>query len=204
MGLLLGMAALWVPSFILRRELEGVALRTTAALDDLLNTCAPRALPQVRLEDTPPAGSLAQRRAAMARAHNRRVAALVAALGREEAVRRGRAVLFPLGLQLGQEVRSRLGVGGSAGDLLRAARVLYRVLGIHFTIQWSRGDRQGLLFVHRCALAEHYSDLTCAVLSATDEGAVRGLNPRAGMVFRDHIPGGAPKCRAHLEFTLEG
>ena len=203
MGLLLDIAALWVPSFILWRELEGVARRTAAALDDLLEACAPRALPQVRLEDTPPAGSLAQRRAAMARAHNRRVTALAAALGQEEAVRRGRAVLFPLGLQIGREVRSRLRVGDSAGDLLRAARVIYRVLGIRFTVRWS-GDRQGVLRVHRCALAEHYSDVTCAVLSAVDEGVVRGLNPRAGMVFRDHIPGGATECSAHLEITREG
>jgi hypothetical protein len=203
MSLQLRLAALWMPPSLLQRELDRVARVTTAALDDLLAEHAPWSLDRVRHEDAPQRGTLAQRRAAMGQAHERRVAALVQALGREQAVALGRAALFPVGQRLGREVRARLGVGNGAADLLRAARVLYNVLGIAFTVQWQEG-RPALLCVHRCALAAHYAAVTCAVLSATDEGVVRGLNPGVRMRFQACMPAGAPRCLACLEYRTEG
>ncbi len=200
MSVRLRLAALWTPSPLLSRELDRVARVTTEALDALLLEHAPMSLDRIRREDAPGRGDLAQRRAALGQAHDRRVAALVRALGREQAVECGRKALFAVGQELGRNVRSRLGVGSSAADLLRAARVLYRVLGIAFTVQW-QGDHPLLLHVHRCALAAHYAEITCLVLSATDEGVVRGMNPRVGLHFQECIPAGAPHCTARLEFA---
>jgi len=203
MSLQLRLAALWTPPPLLARELDRVARVTTAALDALLAEHAPLSLDRVRHEDTPQSGTLAQRRAAMGEAHERRVVALVRALGPEQGAERGRAALFQVGLRLGREARSRLGVGESAADLLRAARVLYRVLGIAFTVRWQEG-RPAFLHVHRCALAAHYAEVTCRILSATDEGVVRGLNPDAGMRFQGCMTAGAPQCLARLEFGIDG
>ena len=203
MSLTLRLAALWAPPFLLRRELDRVARVTTTALDALLAEHAPLSLERVRHEDAPRSGTLAQRRAAMGQAHDRRVAALVRALGREQAVALGRAALFAVGRQLGREVSARLRVGNSAADLLRAAHVLYNVLGIAFTVRWQEG-RPAFLCVHRCALAAHYAAVTCAVLSATDEGVVQGLDPDVGMRFQECITAGAAQCLARLEFGIDG
>jgi hypothetical protein len=202
MSLQLRLAGLWMPPHVVRRELERVAQATMAALDRLLVEHAPLVLDSVRREDALQGGTLAQRRAALGRAHDRRVAALAQALGREQAVSLGRAALFTVGRQLGREVRTRLRVGRSAADLLRAARVLYDVLGIAFTVQWQEG-RPALLCVHRCALAASYAEVTCRILSATDEGVVQGLNPGVEMRFQGCMTAGAPHCLARLEYRTE-
>jgi hypothetical protein len=196
MGLRLRLASLWLPGPLLVRELERIAERTTAALDSLLEDHAPESLREIRrVEETPATGSLEQRRAAMAVAQNARVEALVGAIGREEAIRLGRSSLHEVGVGLGREVRRRLGVGDDPMDLVRAARLLYRVLGIGFRVEWQGGDK-AVLLVDRCALAESYSDEACLVLSAVDEGVVRGLSPRLGMSFEERIAAGAPRCVA--------
>lgn len=200
MNLLLSFASLWLPPFLVRRELARVAWVTTMALDGLLAECAPPTLAQLHSGDAPLGKSLAQRRMGLARAHRRRVAALVEALGQEEAVQRGRAALFPVGLQLGQEVRARVGMGDSVGDLLQAAHMLYRVLGIDFSVQW-QGGFPCILRVHRCALSAYYAGVTCMVLSATDEGVVRGLNPHVSLRFQEYLPAGTSRCTARLEFA---
>lgn len=198
MSLRLRVASRWLPKSILLRALECVDELTTGALDALLEEYAPASLKEVQGGKAPMAGGLDERRAIMANAHNLRVAALVDALGREEAVRLGRCLLFQVGMRLGQEARLRLGVGDSVGDILRAARVLYRVLGIDFEVQWE-GKNRALLVVNRCALAAHYSEVACLVLSAADEGVIQGLNPRVSMAFQERITAGAPKCMARLK-----
>ena len=201
MSLRLRLASWWVPRPILARELDRVAQVTTAALDALLEAHVPQATGEISSQSLLKGGSLEEWRAAMATAHASRVAALVGALGREEAVRLGRQALFQVGWCLGQEVRGRLGVSDRLVDLLQAARVLYRILGIHFQVQWL-GEGRALLTVHRCALAQYYSEAACLILSAADEGVVRGLNPQAAMAFEARMTGGTPVCSAGL--ALEG
>jgi hypothetical protein len=75
---------------------------------------------------------------------------------------------------------------------------MYRVLGINFNIEWL-GPNQALLTVDRCALAKNYSEVTCKVLSATDEGVVSGLNPKIMMKFEKTITGGCDVCTARVE-----
>jgi hypothetical protein len=195
MSVRLRLASWWMPRFMMVRELDTIKARTNASLDTLL---AEHTQGPLKEEETPSSSGLEGHRAAMARGHDRRVKALIAMLGQEEAVRVGREVLFQTGLQLGREAKDRLGVRPGRADLLRAAGVMYRILGIEFSIVGTaEGER---MEVNRCALSKYYSHETCLLLSAVDEGVVSGLNPRAGMKFEQWITGGCPKCVARISF----
>ncbi len=191
----LRLASLWMPRFLMVREIERIRSSTDAALDALLAEHAPEALNEKREE---PGRRLEEHRAAMARGHERKVRALIAAVGREKAIGLGREALFRTGLALGREAKGRLGVKDTKDDLLRAAGVLYRILGIEFNIVTGPGGDR--MEVARCALSQHYSGEACMVLSAVDEGTVSGLGPRAGMRFEERITDGSPRCVARIEF----
>ncbi len=196
MGLILILLGLWTPKYILRSELDKVSTLTTNTLKELLQTPSPVAIAKTsRKEPTPK--SLQEKRAAMAKEHTILVEALAKTLGREEAVNLGRKALFKAGEQLGKETRQRLGVSDSSKDLIRAAKILYRVLGISFKVEW-QGPTNATLTVDPCELAKNYSELTCIVLSATDEGVVKGLNPNVNMKFEERITGGYNCCIARI------
>jgi len=181
------LASRWMPRFLMTKEVENVRRSTNATLDALL------AAHSLEVPTDPvPSGGLEARRAAMAHGHEQRVQALIAGLGRERAIVVGREALFATGLALGQDAQKRLKVGDGRADLLNAAKVLYRVLGIEFTVT------DDCLEVHRCALAEHYSADACRILSAVDEGVVSGLYPRAAMRFEKHLTDGCPRCVARI------
>ncbi len=192
----------WTPSSILHRELENVHNRTTNALKALLKSHVPNRANEAKPKETQPSAGLEEKRAVMAREHNALVEALAEALGRDEAVRLGREAMFRVGEELGSETRRRLGVGDNPQDVVKAAKVLYRVLGISFEVEW-RGPADATLFVDRCALAKDYSEITCLVLSATDEGVVKGLNPKMRMAFKNRITNGCSKCTADIKLKSQ-
>jgi hypothetical protein len=195
MSLRLRLVSLWMPRYLMAREIERIRSSTDAALDALLAQYAPDALTEGR-EMT--GGRLEDRRAAMAQSHERKVRALVEGVGRERAVRLGRESLFRTGLALGKEAKARLGVKDTRDDLLRAARVMYRVLGIDFVVVAGReGER---MEVTRCSLSPYYTPETCEILSAIDEGTVSGLGQGASLRFQEHITDGSPRCVARLDF----
>jgi len=197
-GLRLRLAAAWTPEATLLGELDRVKELTVRGLDGLLAQHAPGTLEGIGGEDAPPAGPrLVRRRAAMAQAHTARVEALIGAVGRDKAVELGRAAMHEVGVRLGRDARARLGVGGSVDDLVRAARVMYRVLGIDFRVERPSPDR-AVLRVSRCALSDWYTEEACLVLSAADEGVVRGLNPDIALTFKDRISCGAAECEAEI------
>ena len=201
MSLKLSASKLWTPKSVLLEGLDRVAELTIAALDALVEDHAPAALEGIRSRDPPMEGSLEERQLAMAIAHRRRVAALVDAIGRDEAVERGRRRLFPIGERLGLEARERLGVGDDVSDLVAAAAVLYRALGIAFDAEEGEGGSV-TLSIGRCALSGEYDEVTCMVMSAADKGMIQGLNPRVSMEFRSRLTDGSPACLADL--TVEG
>ncbi len=203
MSLRLATAKLWMRTSVLKRELGRVAEMTIATLDELVIEHAPETLEGIRAEDPPMDGDLEQRRRAMADAHRRRVAALVEAMGREAAVEEGRRRISPVGVALGVEARERLGVGDGIEDLVEAAKVLYTVLGIEVDTEEGE-DGSMVLRVDRCALSEVYDPTTCMLMSAADEGLVRGLNPRVQMTFNERITEGRPRCRADLVMVPKG
>jgi hypothetical protein len=198
MSLRLRLLSMHVPRELLSMELDRVRTMTLEALDSIIEDHCPDmevpGHPQV-------ARDLEGQREEMAAMHRERVDLLADCLGVERAVELGRKRLFEVGVKLGKEARSRLGVGDSLKDTLRAARILYRVLGIEFTFE--PVERGGTLSVHRCALSRRYSELTCRVMSATDEGVLRGLNPSLGLSFIRTIPGGARGCEAKILIGAE-
>ena len=198
MSLRLALAAFWTPKRVLEEMLGRVEESTVAALDGLLEKHSPDALAAIRAAERAPGAGLPARRAAMAAAHNARVNALIEALGRERAVSEGREALFAAGVALGREARERLGLGQGFRDFARAARILYRALGIDFTLEKLEGGVIAMR-VHRCALAEHYTAGACAVLSAADEGVVRGLDPTLAMRFERRMTDGGAECVARIE-----
>jgi len=201
MSLKLRLASIYTPGFLLKKELDRLSERTLKAMDDLLDEQAVGGRGG-RPGDVVMTGSLEERRTAMTKAQNERASALVAALGREEAVRLGRRQLHAVGVAIGEEMKKRMAVGESLEDLQRAARVMYKVLGIDFEME-SKGGRTTMI-VHRCALSRHYSAEACEILSATDEGVVEGLNPRLSMRFEERIAAGSEACKARIEGVRPG
>ncbi len=190
MSIRLKIASFWLPDFILKRELDNVAMKTIGGLDDLLK----QYVPGIVINEEVLRGSLEERRSIMANAHNKRVKILIQELGREKAVKIGRNVMFEVGYKLGQEARRKLGARNSFEDLELAARILYKVLGIEFKIENKDGNM--IMVVNRCFLSKYYSPESCMILSAADEGVVRGLNENMGMQFKERITEGAHECIA--------
>lgn len=190
MSIRLKIASFWLPDFILKRELDNVAMKTIGGLDDLLKQYVPGTV----INEEILGGNLEERRSIMANAHNKRVKILIQELGHEKAVKIGRNVMFEVGYKLGQEARRKLGARNSFEDLELAARILYKVLGIEFKIENKDGNI--IMVINRCALSKYYSPESCMILSAADEGVVRGLNENMGMQFKERITEGAHECIA--------
>jgi|GEM_PF-329717 hypothetical protein len=199
-GLRLRLFYLWTPNFVVERELKNLNEQTTGALMALLTAFTPGQ--GLDVEKPQVVKGVREQRASMAQTHARLVEALVASVGQDKAVALGRESLFTVGVALGKQTRSKLGVGESHSDLVKASKILYRVLGIDFHIEWL-DEGNAVAVIERCALSEHYSKLTCEVLSATDEGVISGLQPNVKMKFSQYITGGCQNCRAGLNFTLK-
>jgi hypothetical protein len=187
----------WTPKYIIRKELANVSDLTTSALQSIVAQYAHPELAANTKHRT--STSIKEQRANMAQTHVKLVEKLEAAFGHEKAVTLGREALFLAGENLGKQTRSRLGVGDSSNDLTKAAKILYRVLGIEFHIEWLDKSNAKVV-IDRCALAEHYSTLTCEVLSATDEGVIKGLQPNAKLQFKEYMTSGCKNCRADIHF----
>ena len=198
MGLRLRLLSWWTPKYIIRRELAYVSDHTTIAIESLLAKYRSTEFAAATKQQMPV--SLEQQRANMAQTHAKLVETLEAELGHEKAVTLCRETLFSIGESLGIQTRSRLGVGNNPKDMIEAAKILYRIFGIEFHIKWLDKSKATLI-IDRCALAEHYSKLTCEVLSATDEGIIQGLQPNAKMLFKEYMTSGCKNCRADIHFN---
>ncbi|MGZ7049812.1 MAG: L-2-amino-thiazoline-4-carboxylic acid hydrolase [Methanobacterium sp.] len=194
MSIQLKIASFWLPDFILKRELSNVARMTIKGLDDVLKHYASHKMEEIKKKDELLGESLEDRRTKMTKAHNIRVKALIEVLGYEKAIKVGREAMFNVGYQLGRDARRRLGVGNSFHDLETAAKILYKILGIDFKIE--NKDGNVIMVVNRCYLSKNYSPEACMVLSAADEGVVRGLNENLNMQFKERITDGASECIA--------
>jgi predicted ArsR family transcriptional regulator len=193
----------WTPKYIISKELDRVNTLTSEALEGLLIKYSPKDRKEKLRKEASFGGSIEERRDAMALEHANLVNSLAEVLGKEEATRLGREAMFKVGEKLGSENRQKLGVSKSLQDLVRAAKILYRVLGIDFEVELQNPDN-AILVVNRCALAANYSELTCQVLSATDEGTIRGLNKNTNMTFTERITSGQPKCKAKIAIRMNG
>jgi len=193
----------WTPKSIIYRELDHVNALTSHALEALLDKYSPNKKRDMTKKEASSGGSVKQRRDAMSLKHAKLVDSLAEVLGREEAIRLGREAMFKIGEKLGNETCQKLGVGESLQDLIRAAKILYRILGIEFEVEM-QNPNTATLIINRCALAANYSELTCQVLSATDEGTIRGLNKSMNMTFTERITSGQRKCKAKITLRTNG
>jgi hypothetical protein len=204
MGIRLTLLNWWIPNSIVKKELDEVSVLTINALRSLVEVYALTLPVQTKKGLASLAKTKQEKRTAMAAEHILLVEALVEALGETEAVRVGRLAMFEVGKKLGMDTRDLLGIGHATHkDLVKAAKVLYKVLDIDVNVEWHGKDR-ATLFVRRCSFANEYSRVTCEILSAADEGVVSGLNPHMSMIFEHRMTEGCDKCTAKIEFDNEG
>jgi hypothetical protein len=210
MSMRLKIASFWLPDFILKKELDNVAGNTIKGLNSIIKRYIPWKMEEITKKDEVLKGnrrkfsifglpnykfdSLEERRAIMARSHNNRVKALIEELGYENIVPIARKSMYDVGYQLGQEARRKLGVRNDFKDLELSAKILYKILGIKFKIE--NRDGNIIMIVNRCALSKYYPPEACIVLSAADEGVVRGLNENMNLRFKERITEGASECIA--------
>ena len=197
MGLKLLILGWWTPKYIMRKELKNLSDKSITTLEELLSK---HVIKEFNDKNQKPAASIQKQRTIMAQTQAKLVESLVAAIGREETIRLGREALFLVGQDIGKQTRLKLGLKYNPKDLTRAAKILYRVLGIDFHLQW-RDSSNATAIIDRCPLAENYSKLTCEVLSATDEGVIKGLQPNATMKFKKYMTNGCKNCRADIHFN---
>jgi hypothetical protein len=190
MNIKLFLLSIWVPEFVLIQELERTSNLTNEYLDRLLN----RYSVTPPLVDTNLKGNFEERRMMMAAGHNLRVKALVEALGSEKAMETGRAEMFKAGYKMGCDIQKRLGLDEDINEAMVAARILYRVLGIKFTVE--KRNKNIFMRVKSCALASSYTPQTCKIMSAADEGVLKGLNEKMDLKFIKRITEGAEECTA--------
>jgi hypothetical protein len=100
--------------------------------------------------------------------------------------------LFEVGFVPGRWLRRAFGVA-STQDVMDAARVVYRVLGIDFA-----GDSDGEITISQCFFSRVYPPSVCRVMSALDAGLLAGLSGGRQLVFSQRITDGYPCCRAVL------
>jgi predicted ArsR family transcriptional regulator len=200
MGIKLTFLSWWTPNFIINQQFDTVSSATTNALKSLVKLYSPNTYIALGRQEKKLTGSLKEKRAAMAKQHTELVAALLDAVGKENAAKLGREKLFEVGKGLGVEIRGKLGITSNPKDLVKAAKLLYRVLGIDFDVEWL-GKTNASLLVHKCALAKEYNEVTCLILSATDEGVINGLQPTANMTFKNKITDGSSTCVAEIKFS---
>jgi hypothetical protein len=202
MGLRLLILGWWTPKYIIRKELKNISDQTTTALKALLSKNTIKEF-NIENQKQQPAKSIKQQRTVMAQTQSKLVETIEAAIGREETVRLGREAMFSVGQELGKQTRVKLGISDNPKDLTKAAKILYRVLGIEFHLEWLDNSNAKAI-IDRCALAEQYSKLTCEVLSATDEGVIKGLQPNVTMKFGEFMTSGCKNCRADIQFNEKG
>jgi len=198
MNIKLFLLSIWVPQYFLKKELNLLAKATLNQLNQLLQIHTPQSLSEIPELNLPFKGNLEDIRAKMAQEHNIRVKILSDTLGPEDTIKIARPLMFKTGYELGMDIKTRMGLSDNLNDLIKAAQLLYRVLGIEFEFHEDDSCKschlKRCIIIKHCALARYYLPLTCQVLSGTDEGVVNGLNSQVQMVFMEKITEGAPAC----------
>jgi predicted ArsR family transcriptional regulator len=178
-NLRLALASRYVPGAVRRRGLRDLMRRTARAFG--------AEAPELPGE---PLDAMLRRFALFTREQVDRVAAAPdqAAAARERLRREAR--------DFGAALRRRLGVSSRA-EAMRAARVLYRMLGVDL-----QASLTGSIVVRSCSFSSTYTCQTCAVMAAMDEGLFAGLAGEGRLEFAARITEGAERCVAF--FTFEG
>ena len=185
----------WMPEYLLNPLIDRITELTINCLNQLLKNNGINE--ENYYKEVPMKGKISQRRRIMATAQNNRLKKLIETIGYPEASIISRKALYKVGLKLGNEARIQLNINDSLSDLTSAARILYQVLGIKFSI--TQKDKKIFLTIKKCALAEYYTLETCKIISAVDEGVIQGLNPNYNMNFTEWMTGDSCECQANIK-----
>ena len=185
----------WMPEYLLNPLIDRITELTINCLNQLLKNNGINE--EKYYQEVPMKGKISQRRQIMATAQNNRLKKLIETIGYQEASIISRKALYKVGLKLGNEARIQLNVNDNLTDLTSAARILYHVLGIKFSI--TQKDKEIFLTIKKCALAEYYTLETCKIISAVDEGVIQGLNPDYNMNFTEWMTGDSCECQANIK-----
>jgi len=175
MNILLWLAERRLPDFIVKKELDNL-FRLTASVFDL---------------EVPPLNSLTpdERLAEYARFTRDAVDRCMRS-GAEP--RDARERLFEKAGEYGRLWRRRFGVS-TVKDVMRAATVLYRAMGIEF-----HGTEDGTIQIRRCLFSSYYTAGTCGLISSLDAGILAGLSGGGTLAFSRRITEGFDTCVATL------
>ena len=171
------LARLHLPAGLRRRKLEELLLLTARAFD-----APPPALKGLSLDE------LLRKFAEFSNEQAARILESPVRLAETE------RTLFDGASRLGQEIRRTLRVS-SPGEVLTAARVLYRSLGIDL-----RGGPGGEIVIRRCSFSSVYSPGVCRLMSSLDEGILAGLAGGGDLEFVERLTEGGKCCRARFSF----
>jgi hypothetical protein len=180
-NLRLGIVRLGLPNFLKKRKLAELFRLTGRAFD----------------EDPPAAEGLSLRQMRRLYAEFSSGAA-ARALGDPAGAADVERRLFEAALEFGRAIRDELRVTSSR-EVMAAARVLYRGLGIDF-----RGATSGEIVVRRCDFESHYSPEVCRLMSRLDAGVLAGLAWGGRLEFSERLTEGASCCRARFTFPEGG
>lgn len=98
--------------------------------------------------------------------------------------------LYAGAFRIGSEMRELLRIT-TMSDVMAAASVLYRGLGINF-----RGTSDGDVVVASCFFSDFYTSDICRVIAALDDGFMSGLADGGRLIFSQRITEGSDHCRA--------
>jgi hypothetical protein len=102
------------------------------------------------------------------------------------------ARLLAVTFGFGKWLRRAFGVNSTA-DVMAAARIVYRAIGIDFA-----GDSRGDITISRCFFSDLYTLKACRTMSALDAGLLAGLSGGGRLTFSQRITAGFSCCRAQL------
>ena len=197
MNLKLLLAAKWIPQRIIKQELAFIAESTISLLNILLREHHLPTEPLFRIHKKQ---SAQQIRENMALSHELQVRRLVEHIGYERALESGRPRMYMLGQRIGSVFKNQFDLSTDPDDTRRAVEIMYRILRIKFNIR-EISTHEALLFVTHCSLARYYSEHTCALLCAADEGVINGFNSAFTMRFRNYLTQGHAFCLADLHHS---
>jgi hypothetical protein len=101
--------------------------------------------------------------------------------------------LFEEALRFGEDLRRELRVAARPDEVMAAARVLYRGLGIDL-----RGGADGAIVISRCSFSGDFTPDVCRLSSRLDAGVLAGLSGGWRLEFTERLTEGAACCRARL------
>ncbi len=106
--------------------------------------------------------------------------------------------LYDGAFRFGERLREELRID-SRKDALKAARLLYRAIGIDF-----RCSESGEVIINRCYFSNIYSCEVCWIISSLDEGLIAGLSAGGRLWFVSRITEGSSSCIGAIEFERVG